>query len=102
MTDQEQLEEAQREQINYYKKLSHVKDSDEFKVFFDFIMKTATDKMLWVFLNSKEGDNVKSWDEFCKARGEIIARLHIIQEVYGADVMAKHLKRQLDEYYKNE
>ena len=97
---EDEATKAQQEQIRHYKKLSKLKDNDDVAAFLDFQMKTAADKMLWVFLSGKNGDNVNSWDEFCKARGEVVSRVHQIQEIYGADDMAKYLRQQLDQYYK--
>lgn len=94
------LKEAQDEQVKAYKKLGKIKGSKEFEEFFVFLMKTVTDKMVWAFTTGKDGDNVKDWDDFCKVRGEIVARLHPIQEIYGADKMAQYLEKQLNEYYK--
>lgn len=91
-----------KEQAKQYAKLKRISEQDEFKDFFDFQLKTAADKMLWVFTTGKDGDNVKDWDEFCKARGEIIARLHPIQEVYGADAMLDYLTKQLQQYYQQQ
>lgn len=85
------------EDIKLYSKLKNINNSQEMNDFFDLVTKTVTDKLLWVFI----GDNVKDWDHFCKVRGEIIALLYPIQEVRGADAMAKHLHEQLDSLYKN-
>lgn len=97
---EDDFKKAQDEQIKAYEKLRKIADTDEFKDFFDFQLKTVADKMLWCFTTGKDGDNVKSWDDFCRVRGEIVARLHPIQEVNGAEAMKKYLKKQLDDYYK--
>lgn len=87
-------------QAKAYKKLQKIGQSQEFNDFFDFQLKTVAEKMLWAFTSGKDGDNVKNWDDFCKVRGEVVARLHPIQEVRGADAMIAHFKKQLDDYYK--
>lgn len=92
-------EEALKEEVKYYQKLKRVADSQEIKDFFDFQIKTVAEKMLWAFTSGKDGDNVKSWEDFCKVRGEVIARLHPIQEVRSAEATEAHLKEQLDKFY---
>lgn len=99
MPDEKDVKEAQEEQIKAYKKLSKISDSQEFKDYFEFQLKTVADKMIWAFTTGKDGDNVKNWDDFCRVRGEVIARLHPIQEVNSAPGTAKYLKDQLDRYY---
>lgn len=79
-------------------KLKRINDSQEFNDYFDLILKTASEKMVWAFV----GDNVKTWDDFLKVRGEVVSYLFPIQEVRGADAMEKHLKEQLDSYYKQQ
>lgn len=94
------VEQGLKDQQKAYQKLKKIADSPEFKEFFDFQLKTVADKMLWAFTTGKDGDNIKTWDDFCKVRGEIVARLHPIQEVYGAEAMLKYLSNQLNTYYK--
>jgi len=96
----ELVEEGLKDQIKAYKKLQKISDSAEFNEYFDFMLQTVADKMLWAFTTGKNGDNVKNWDDFCKVRGEIVARLHPIQEVRGAESMVTFLKQQLDNHYK--
>lgn len=79
-------------------KLKRINNSQEFNDYFDLILKTASEKMVWAFV----GDNVKTWDDFLKVRGEVVSYLFPIQEVRGADAMEKHLKEQLDSYYKQQ
>lgn len=105
---EDEYKKAQEDQIKAYEKLRKIADSQEFKDFFDFQLKTVADKLIWAFTShvEKDGDvkrsvdNINNWDEFCKVRGEIVARLHPIQEVNGAEAMKKYLKKQLDDYYK--
>lgn len=86
-----------KKDIKGYKKLKSLNKSEELDTFLDLLVKTAGDKMVWAFT----GDNIKSWDDFCKVRGEIISYLYPIQEIRGADSMVKHLEQQLDSYYNN-
>jgi len=90
-------EKALKEQVKLYKELKKVGNSDELKTYFDLLLKTAADKMVWSFV----GENIKDWNDFCRVRGEIVAYLFPLQEVRGADVMVKHLTEQLNEYYKS-
>lgn len=99
MDDAKKLEQAQKEQIKAYTRLKRIADSPEFQDYFQFQLKTAADKMIWAFTTGKNGDNVQNWDDFCKVRGEIVSRLHGIQEVMGAEAMETYLKQQLDNYY---
>lgn len=91
---QEDPSKGIKQDIRAYKKLGKIKDHDEVEAFFDMIIDVAAKKMLWTFTDK----NVENWDDFCKARGEVISYLYPIQQVYGADVMVDHLKAQLDQY----
>lgn len=105
MDDANQVEnqaDSLKEQIRAYRKLQKVAESDDFNEYFDLLIKTAADKMLWCFTTGKDGDNIKTWDDFCKARGEIVARLQPIQEVHGAGAVAEYMQQQLDSYYKKQ
>ena len=95
-------QKALEEQIKAYTKLKKISNSDEFKEYFEFLIKITADKMLWAFTTGKNGDNIKNWDDFCKVRGEIIARLQPVQEIYGAESITKTLKDQLDNYYRSQ
>ncbi len=83
------------DQLKHYAKLKKINGSVEFEEFFDLLIKTASDKMIWAFT----GDNIKDINDFYKVRGEVIAYLYPIQEIKGADAMSKHLNDQLSEYY---
>lgn len=91
--------EALEQEIKAYKKLRDIKKSEELGTFLDLLMKTAGQKMMWAFTTGKDGDNVKSWEDFVKVRGEILAYLYPIQEIHGADAMIKHLQSELTRYY---
>lgn len=90
---------ALKNEIKSYEKLAKINDSDEVNELFELLIRTCADKMIWTFTTGKEGDNVKSWDDFCKVRGEIIARLQPIQDVRGSKGMVKYLREQLKTYY---
>lgn len=102
MDDPQAIEDAQKEQIKAYKKLQKIADSEEFNEYFDYQIKTVADKMIWCFTTSKDGDNIKSYEDFCKVKGEIVARLQPIQDIYGAENMVTYLQSQLDNYYKKQ
>lgn len=95
-------EEAAKSELESQKKefqaLAKLKDNSELKPYFDLLLKTSTDKMLWTFI----GNNVKSWEDFCIVRGEIVSRLQPIQEVYGAQAVVDRLNQQLKEYFVEE
>lgn len=88
-------EDGIKQDLKRFEKLERINKSDEFNDFFDLTIKTAADKMLWAFT----GDNIKSWDDFCKVRGEIVSYLYPIQEIRGAKAMKQHLQDNLNQYY---
>lgn len=95
--DPKKVEDNINKDINAYKKLNKLNRSQEFETFFKLLLDTAANKMIWAFT----GDNIESYADFCKVRGEIIAYLYPIQEVRSSDAMVKQLQEQLDNYYKN-
>lgn len=98
MDDVKAAEETSREQLKHYKKLKAISKSTEFNDYFDYQIELVADKLIWGFTS----DNIKSWEDFCRVRGEIVARLQPIQEIYGAESMLKTLQAQLDTYYKKQ
>ena len=98
MDTTDNVEAGVKDQIKEYRKLQDVANDENFETFFELQLKTVAEKMLWCFLSGKDGDNIKTWDDFCKAKGEVVARLHPIQEVYGAEHMIKYLEQQLQQY----
>lgn len=97
MPDPKQHEDGLRADIKAYSALKSINKSVELDAFMDLLLKTAAMKMQWAFV----GDNVKTWEDFLKVRGEIVSYLYPIQEVRGADAMINHLNEQLKEIYKN-
>jgi hypothetical protein len=83
------------EQIREQKQLARLKDNDDVKKLFDYQFKVAALKMIWCFT----GNNVTNWDEFCKLRGEVVARLEPIQTVNGAEAQARLLTEQLTQMF---
>lgn len=94
--------QAFEDQLKAYRKLENIKDTAEFKDFFEFQVKLVVDRILWTFMSGKEGDNVKNWDDFCKVRGQIMASLIPIQEIYGATALKQQVKQQIDSYYRQD
>ena len=89
-----------KDDIKAYRELQSVANAEEFDVFFDLLMKTVSSKMVWAFTTDKDGkDNIQNWEDFCRVKGEIAARLQPIQEIRGAGAMAEYLTKQLEEYY---
>lgn len=91
----EQAKKSIEKDLNAYRELRSVAKSKEMDTFLDLLIKTAAEKMVWSFI----GDNIKSYDDYLKVRGEIVSYLFGVQEVRGADVMVKHLESQLKTYY---
>lgn len=98
MNTSDKVEAGVKDQIKEYRKLQDVANDENFEVFFNMQLNTVAQKMLWCFTSGKDGDNIKTWDDFCKAKGEIVARLEPIQEIYGAEHMIKYLEEQLQQY----
>lgn len=90
-----QQAKALKEDMKVYSKLKKLSNSAEVNELIDLFIRTASQKMVWSFT----GDNIKSWDQFCKVRGEIVAYLFPIQEIRSAEAMEKHIKEQLDSFY---
>lgn len=93
--NEEKHQEALEADLRALKKLKKINNSDEFNAYFDLILDTAAKKMFTAFT----GEGVKTWEDFLKIRGEIVAYLYPIQEVRGADAMEKAIKEQLVQYY---
>lgn len=87
--------EALESDLRALNKLKRINDSDEFNAYFDLILDTAAKKMFTAFTN----EGVKTWEDFLKLRGEVVAYLFPLQEVRGADALEKQLKEQLSSYY---
>lgn len=96
--DTKKVKDSIEKDIRAYKKLKDVGRSDELNTFLDLLLKTAAEKMVWSFI----GDNVKTWDDFMKVRGEVVSYLYGVQEVRGADAMVKHLEEQLRNFYRSD
>lgn len=97
--EDENYQKAIAEQVEEYNQLKYLLGDEKFKAYSDMLLRTVTQKMIWAFTTGKDGDNVKNWEDFVKVRGEILARLQPLQEVYGAEAMVEYLNRQLRESY---
>lgn len=84
-----------KEEILSYRKLQAVAMTDEFQEYSNRLIKTVSEKMIYAFT----ADSIKTFDDFCRVRGEIIARLQPIQEVHGAAQIAESLEQRLKEFY---
>lgn len=100
--DPKRVESDIKEQIKEYRKLQNIANDEAFDTFFNNQLKLVADKLVWLISNGKDGANVKDWNDFCLARGEIVSRLQPIQEVYGAEYFIKYLEDQLRHYYKEQ
>lgn len=83
--------------VNAYRALKNINKSEELDAFIDLLIKTVSQKMLGMFI----GESIKTWDDYLKLRGEIVAYMYPIQEVRGAKAMEDALTKQLKEYYPN-
>lgn len=84
-------------EVNAYRKLKKIQQSEEFDTFFDLLFRTCAQKMIWTFTT----DDI-TWEQFQKVKGEITSYLYPIQEVKSASAMEEHLKQQLEEYFSEE
>lgn len=96
-SDERASKKALEEEIQAYRRLETLSVQNEFKEYSDRLMKTVAHKMIWAFTN----DSIKSWEDFCKVRGEIHARLQPLQEVHEAGALANYMQQQLEEQYGN-
>lgn len=85
-------------QIDEFKKLAELKKNEDVKQLFDYQFKVAAQKMVYCFT----GDNVKDWNDFCKIRGEIIARMEPIQTIFTAEAASQQLQEQLKTMFAEE
>lgn len=93
--DEKKHKAAAKAEISAYRKLVAVGKSKELDDFFDFLLKTVTEKMVWSFTSK----NIKSWEEFLEVRAEIVSYLYPLQEVRGAESIVQGLEAKLQEYY---
>lgn len=91
----EPTEDGLKQDLKAYKKLDSINNSPEFDSFFQYQITQVVQKMLKMFTES----GPKTWDEFCRLRGEVLGALVPIQQVRGAKYVAKQLQDQLDQMY---
>ncbi len=94
MEDDKKALDAMREEINVYSKLKELKNSEGFGDFLVFLTRATSVQMMTAFI----GNDVKTWEDFLKLRGEVVANLRILQEVGGAEMIEKQLTDQLKKY----
>ena len=94
---QEPNQQALQEEIQAYRKLQSIGLTEEFQEYSNKLLKTVTDKMIYAFTS----DNIKSIEDYYRVKGEIIARLQPLQEVFEAGAIAENLQSKLKEYYAN-
>lgn len=95
MNEDEKYKEGLEEDLKAIKKLKKIGDSQELNDYFNFVLDTVAKKITLAFTS----EGIKSWDEFLKLRGEIVAYLYPIQEIRGAEAAEKQIKDQLNQYY---
>lgn len=90
--------QAIQEDIKRYRELQAIADQEAFQAYSASLINTVVNKMIWAFTES----NIKDWNDFCKLRGEVVARLQPLQEVHGAQAMIDHLTEQLNSYFNSQ
>ena len=88
-------EKTLQEDIAAYRRLATLGLTEEFKEYSDMLYRTVSGIMITAFTTQ----SIKNWDDFCKVRGEVVARLQPLQAVGEANAMAAHLEQQLKEFY---
>jgi hypothetical protein len=91
----ETTEKALKEEILAYRKLQDIAITDEFEQFKNRLVKTVATKMIYAFTS----ESIKTFDDFCRIRGEVIARLQPLQEIAQAGEMAESLEKNLKDLY---
>lgn len=94
---QDPNKQALKQEIEAYRKLASLGLTNEFQEYSNRLVKTVTDKMIFAFTS----DTVKTIEDYYKLKGEIVARLQPLQEVFEAGAMAQSLEERLKEYYTN-
>jgi len=87
--------QAIEKDIDAYKALAKLNQSDELNAFIELLMKTATSKLMDLVTNKD-----MTYEKFLETRAEITSYLYPIQEVRGAKAMSDRLTEQLNEWYK--
>ncbi len=90
-------QKALQDEIASYRRLQSLGLTNEFQEYSNRLIKTVTDKMIYAFTS----DSIKNMDDYYRLKGEIVARLQPIQEVFEAGAMAENLEARLKEYYAN-
>ena len=93
----EPSKQALQEEIQAYRRLQSLGLTEEYQEYSNRLSKTVADKMIYAMTS----DNVKTLDDFYRVRGEVIARLQPLQEVFEAGAIANNLEARLKEYYAN-
>lgn len=90
-------QKAKEQEITAYRKLESLGMTDEFQEYSDMLVRTVASKMMFAFTSN----SIKSWEDFCLVKGEILARLQPLQEVHEAGAMATHLEQEIKNFYLN-
>ena len=97
MSIKSEEQQYMQDELAAYRRLESLSLTDEFKEYTDMLHRTVAGMMITAFTTK----SIQNWDEFCKVRGEIVARLQPLQAVGEAGAMAQHLENQIKEFYAN-
>lgn len=89
--------QALQEEIAAYRRLQTLGLTNEFQEYSERLIKTVSEKMIYAFTS----ESVKTLEDFYRIKGEVVARLQPLQEVFESGAMAANLETRLNEYYAN-
>lgn len=90
----DKYKQALSEDINRYSKLKSLKQSPDFSEYLEFLNQSAAAKMIQTFV----GEKAPTYEEFLALWGEVRGKLHVLQEVGGAEAIEQQLIKTLREY----
>ena len=90
----DKYKQALSEDINRYSKLKNLKQSPDFEAYLDFLNQSTAAKMIQTFV----GEKAPTYEEFMSSWGEVRGKLHVLQEVGGAEAIEQQLIKTLKEY----
>lgn len=95
MKDDERVKsvEALKKEIKVYTKLRQLKETSNFEDYLEFLGQSAAQQMINIFVGK-----VKTYEEFLAVRGEVVAKMYILQELGGAKTVEIALLNNLKQY----
>lgn len=95
MEEREQAKLDAQADVKRLEKLKQLSNNEEVQELFNLMLEECAQKMVLAFT----GNGVTDWDSYCKARGQIVSDLALIQQIKGADAQIKTILEQLKNLY---